>query len=126
MLTFGFAMIISVKKLKAIKWFLSFFHDVKNSQFCGPVSSTVKNDKLLGEQFYILIANVFQRTYNISQNNVFLLKTFTPRRLICLTQAVILSSATNFFATIAPLCNNVKPQVKITTNIYIFCLCHTL
>ena len=30
-----------------------------------------------------------------------------PTRHICLTQAVILSSTSNFFTTIAPLCNDV-------------------
>ena len=49
----------------------------------------------------------FSRKQNDSPDNAILFETFhiTPRRHICLTQAVILSSTSNFFATIATLCN---------------------
>ena len=49
----------------------------------------------------------FSRKQNVSPDNAILFETFhiTPRRHICLTQAVILSSTSNFFATIATLCN---------------------
>ena len=47
------------------------------------------------------------------------------RRHICLTQVVILSSTSNFFATIASLCNNVTTSSKKNvTNVYVFLLCH--
>ena len=41
MLTFGFARMILIKKLKAKMWFLLFFYDVKNGHFCScPNSNT--------------------------------------------------------------------------------------
>ena len=54
--------------------------------------------------------------------HVFLFKSLhtTPRRHISLTQAAILSSAGNFFATIATLCNNMRPQVKNITIVNVF------
>ena len=39
---------------------------------------------------------------------------------ISLTQAVILSFTSNFFATIAPLYNNMRPQVKSITIVKVF------
>ena len=49
----------------------------------------------------------------------------TARRHICLTQACILSSTSNFFATIAAPYNNMLPQVKNITNVYEFRLGHS-
>ena len=45
-----------------------------------------------------------------SPDNVFLLETLhiTPRRDDCLTQALVFSSTSNFFATIAALYNNMR------------------
>ena len=66
----------------------------------------------------------FLRKWNVSLDNVFMFETLhvTPRRHICLTQAAILSSTSNFFATIAAFCNIQQPQVKNRTNVYVFCL----
>ena len=49
-----------------------------------------------------------KRNQNVLPDNVFVFKTLhvTPRRHICLTQAVIFSSTSNFFATIAALWKN--------------------
>ena len=44
----------------------------------------------------------------------------TPRRYISLTKAVILSSTSNVFATIATHCNNMPLQVKNTSIVYVF------
>ena len=95
---------------------------------CGEATgSEKKNNKLLEAQNIGLI-QTFSKKQNVSPDNVFLFKTLhiKLRRHICLTQAVILSTTSNFFATIALLCNNVRPQVKIITNIYIFRFRHTL
>ena len=66
-----------------------------------------KNNKFLGAQNLNLDSKHFSRKQNISPASVLLFETLniTPRRYICLTQAVILSSTSNFFATIAALCN---------------------
>ena len=50
---------------------------------------------------------------NLSPDNVFLFETLhtTPMRHISLTQAVILSSTSNFFASIAVLCNKMCLQI---------------
>ena len=59
------------------------------------------------------------------QENVFLFETLhiTPRRHICLTQAVILSSTSNFIAT---KCAFIMTSSQKLTNIYVFCLRHPL
>ena len=65
---------------------------------------------------------MFLREQNFSLVNVFLSETLciTPRRHICLTQAVILSSNKNFVVNITTLCNNMRPSVKNINNVYIF------
>ena len=45
---------------------------------------------------------------------------------IFLQQTVILSSTSNFFAPIAALCSNVRPQIKNITTVYVFRLRHPL
>ena len=50
----------------------------------------------------------------------------TPRRPISLTQGGILSSTSNFLAPIAAFCNNMRPQVKNITTVYVFRLRHPL
>lgn len=66
----------------------------------------------------------FLRKQNLQPDNVLLFETLllTPRSHIWLTKAAILSYTSNFFATIATHCNNLRPQVKnITATIaYIF------
>ena len=64
--------------------------------------------KLLKAQNLNIVCKRFSRKQNVLPDNVFLFKTLhvTPRRHICLTQAVILSSTSNFFATIAALWKN--------------------
>ena len=66
----------------------------------------------------------FSRKQNVSPDNGILFETFhiTPRRHICLTEAVILSSTSNFFTTIATLCNKhaTSRLVKNMTNNYFF------
>ena len=44
---------------------------------------------------------------------------------MCLTQAGILSSTSNFFVTIAALRNKMRPQVKIIIHVYAFRLRHS-
>ena len=46
--------------------------------------------------------------------------------IICLTLADILSSTSNFFATIAALWNEMWPQVEIITKVYAFPLRQSL
>ena len=64
----------------------------------------VKKNKLLNAQNS-------NRRQNITLDNVFVFETLCiiPRKDVCLTQAVILSSTSNFFATIATHCNNMQP-----------------
>ena len=46
--------------------------------------------------------------------------------MFCLTRRVLFLSASNFFPSIAVLCNKMRPQVKIATDVYIFRLCHSI
>ena len=87
-----------------------------------------KNNKLLEAQNLNIDSKRFSREQNVSPDNVFLLETLhiTHRRHICLRQAVILSFVSTFFATIVALCSNMRPHVKITTNVYIFRLRYTV
>ena len=69
----------------------------------------------------------FFKKAKVSPDNVFLFETLhiKLRRHICLTQAVVLSSTSNFFATIASLCNNLTTSgIKNVTQVYVFLLCH--
>ena len=71
-----------------------------------------------------MIENVF-----LENNTAFVyskLYIWHPGDIICLSQAGILSSTSNFFATIAALSNNMRPQVKIIIIIYAFRLRHSL
>ena len=71
----------------------------------------------------------FSRKQNVSPDNGILFETFhvTPRRHICLTQAVILSSTSNFFTTIATLCNkHATSSKKIWLTITFFASANTL
>ena len=79
----------------------------------GQSAAHKKNNRLLEAQNLILIAKILAwKTY------VFLFETLhkTPRRDISLTQAVILSSTSNFFITTAALCNNAQslPFISFT------------
>ena len=84
--------------------------------------------KFLEAQNLNIDSKRFSRKQNVLPDNVFLFETLhvTPRRHICLTQAVILSPTSDFFATVAALCNDIRLQVKIRTIVYIFHLPHTL
>ena len=64
----------------------------------------------------------FSGKQNVSPHNVFLFETLdtTVRRNLSETQAVILSSTNNFFSIISTLCNNMWPQVKNITVVYVF------
>ena len=44
----------------------------------------------------------------------------TLRRHICLTEAIILSSTSNFFTTIASLCNNIMTSKQKFNNVTFF------
>ena len=59
-------------------------------------------------KIWILIANVFQESKMFHQTTFFYSHRLhiTPRRHNCLSQAVILSSTSNFFSTIAALCKS--------------------
>ena len=59
--------------------------------------------KFLEEQNLNIDSKRFSRKQNVLPDNVFLFETLhvTPRRHICLTQAVILSPTSDFFATVA-------------------------
>ena len=78
-----------------------------------------------------MIANVFQES-KIFQKTMFVFTytiyfTYnTEETFFCLTQADILSSTSNFFATIAALWKNMWPPVKIITKVYAFRLRHPL
>ena len=69
----------------------------------------------------------FSEKQNVSQDNAFLFETLhtTPTRHICLTQAAILSSTSNFLAS-AALSDNMRPQVKYTIIVYFFRLRHSV
>lgn len=60
-----------------------------------------KNDKLFEAHDANINSNRFSRKQTVSPDTVFLIETLpiTPRRRICLTQAVIFLSTGNFFAT---------------------------
>ena len=79
-----------------------------------------KNNKLLYAQNLILIPNGFQESKMFHQTMF-----FYPKLCIqhpgdgTLTQAVILSSTSNFFAPVAAFCNNMRPQVKNITAVYV-------
>ena len=70
----------------------------------------------------------FSRKKSVSPDNVFLFETLhlTPRSRIWLKQAVILSSTSSFFATIAAFCTNLRSQVKNVTDVYVYLLDHSL
>ena len=76
-----------------------------------------KNDKLLEAQKFNIDSKRFSVRQNFSPDNVFLYETLhtTPKRPISLTQAVILSSTSHFFATIAVPSNMMRLQVKYLT-----------
>ena len=76
-----------------------------------------KNIKLLKGQNLNITRIHFSRKQNVLPDTVF-------RRYICLS--LYLSSTSNFFTTFATLCNNMRPQDKNITNIYIFWLRHSL
>ena len=69
-----------------------------------------------------LESKMFQKTMFVYSK----LYIWHPGDIICLTQAGILSSTSNFFATIAALWNKMRPQVKIIINVYAFRLRHSL
>ena len=78
---------------------------------CRVISTSQKNNKLLYAQNLILIPNGFQESIMFHQTMFFYSK-------LCiqhpgdgtLTQAVILSSTSNFFAPVAACCNNMRPS----------------
>ena len=74
----------------------------------GLVAAHKKNNKLLEAQNLNIENKRFSR-----KRNVFLFEILhiTPRRHIYLKQAVIWSSTSNVYVTIAALCNNMRPQV---------------
>ena len=88
---------------------------------CGPISSPQKNPVSYSKRKFKYWLQRFSRKQHVSSDNVSLCETLniTPRRYtcICSTKAVILSSTSNFYATIAALCNNMRPQVKVITNV---------
>ena len=91
-------------------------------------NNTLTPRKLVVGQSAACKSKLFSGKQNVSPDNVFLFKTLrtTPRRSISLTQAVILSSTSNFFAPIAALCNNLEPQIKKITIVYVFRISHSL
>ena len=91
-------------------------------------NNTLTPRKLVVGQSAACKSKLFSGKQNVSPDNVFLFKTLrtTPRRYISLTQAVILSSTSNFFTPIAALCNNLEPQIKKITTVYVFRISHSL
>ena len=91
-------------------------------------NNTLTPRKLVVGQSAACKSKLFSGKQNVSPDNVFLFKTLrtTPRRSISLTQAVILSSTSNFFTPIAALCNNLEPQIKKITTVYVFHISHSL
>ena len=82
-----------------------------------------KKTKLLEAQNQNIDSKRFSKQ-NVPPDNVFrFFETLhiTATKHICLTQAVILPSTSNllsnFIATSAVLCNNMRPQVKIVSNV---------
>ena len=77
-------------------------------------SAARKKNKLLEAQNLNIKRKRFSRKQNVLPDNVFQFETLHT------TQACILSSNSSFFATIAALCNNMLPQAKSITNVYVF------
>ena len=93
----------------------------------GQSAAGEKTNNFLEAQIKILPANFFQKTeYFTRPCFVFETLDITLRRQICLTQGVILSHNSNFFATIAALVITSRPQVKNLRKRYVFCLRHSL
>ena len=88
----------------------------------------VKNQYVIRSTKFNIDSKPFSGTQNVSPDNVFLFETLhtTSRRHISLTQAVILSSTSNFFTPIAALCNIMRRQAKNITTVYVLCLHHSL
>ena len=84
---------------------------------CGQSATRKKNEKLLEAQKFNIDSKRFSLKQNFSPGNVFVHETLhtIPMRHISLTQAVILSSTSNFFAAIAALSNIMRLQVKYLT-----------
>jgi len=81
----------------------TFVHSNKVS--CGPISSLQQKKTTRKTISYSKHSKRFSRKQSVSTDNVFLFKTLhiKPRGQLCLTQAVILSSTSNFTS---------EPQVK--------------
>ena len=89
----------------------------------------MKNNKLLEAQNSNTDNKRFSRRQNIPLDNVFLFKTLyiISRKHVCLTQSVILSSTSNFFATIATHCNYMRPlKSKYHQRLHFFASVNTL
>ena len=80
---------------------------------------TILTISYLKHKIQILIANIFQES-KVFHQTMFATLHITPRRHICLTEAIIFSSASNFFTTIASLCNNIMTSKQKFNNVYIF------
>ena len=88
---------------------------------CCQSAASKKNNELLKAQNLNIDSRHFSRKQNVSPVNVFLFETLhkIPRGHICLTQDVILSTTSNFFATIAMFCNKHPTLNQKLTNVYI-------
>ena len=75
----------------------------------------------------ILIANVFRES-KMFHPTVFFYSILCIQYPgdISLKQAILLPSTSNFFAPIASLCSNMRPQVKNITTVYVFRLSNPL
>ena len=87
---------------------------VHSKKFSCSQSAAHKKQSVTQSKKFDIDGKRFSGMQNISPDNIFPFKTLhtTPRRHVSLTQAVILSSTSNFFTTIAVICNNMWPQVK--------------
>ena len=95
---------------------------------CGPISSALKKTVSYSKhKVEILIANP-SRKQNVSPDIVFLFEALhiIPRRHYLLDTSCYFVIYQQFFATISELENNMRPQVKIITDVYAFCLRHSL
>ena len=75
---------------------------------------------LLEAQNSNIDSKCISRKQNFSPDVMFATLDITPRGHICLTEAVILSSTSNFFVTIALLCNNIMTSKQKFNNVSIF------